>query len=222
MKPFIRMFCVSLSIYFLLTISATAQSERKITIAMVPKGLHNPVFLDTWKAAQAKAQELGVELIWTAPQKVDMAEQVAVIESLIQKKVDAIGIGVSDPTALVDVINKAVEAGIVVSTWDSDAPKSRRMFYLGTDNYAGGKTCGEYMKRLLPKGGKVAVLTGFIGAFNLEERIRGFKDATKDAGIEVIDVLPGDDDFNKSVEVVNTYTPGFLREAGRCSCRLTR
>ena len=206
MKPFIRVLFICLFLCNLLTIFTFAETERKITIAMVPKGLHNPVFLDTWKAAQARAQELGVELIWTAPQKVDMAEQVAVIESLIQKKVDAIGIGVSDPSALVDVINKAVEAGIVVSTWDSDAPESRRMFYLGTDNYAGGKTCGEYMKRLLPQGGNVAVLTGFIGAFNLEERIRGFKDATQDAGIEVIDVLPGDDDFNKSVEVVNTYT----------------
>lgn len=177
-----------------------------VTIAMVPKALDNPVFTTSREAAKAKAEELGIELIWSASQKADAAEQVAVIESLIQKKVDAIGISVNDPTALKDVINKAVEAGIAVSTWDSDSPESDRLFYLGTDNYAGGYKCGEIMNELLPDGGKVAILTGVIGAFNLEERIRGFKDATQDSGIEVVDILAGEDDINKSVEVVNTYT----------------
>jgi len=178
----------------------------KVTIAMVPKALDNPVFTTSREAAKAKAEELGVELIWTASQKADAAEQVAVIESLIQKKVDAIGISVNDPTALKDVIDKAIEAGIVVSTWDSDSPDSKRLFYLGTDNYGGGYKCGEIMMELLPDGGKVAILTGVIGAFNLEERIRGFKEATKDSGIEVVDILAGEDDINKSVEVVNQYT----------------
>lgn len=182
-------------------------ADKKIVIAMVPKALDNPVFTTSRDAATAKAKELGVELIWTASQKSDAAEQVALIESLIQKKVDAIGISVNDPTALKDVINKAVEAGIVVSTWDSDSPDSKRLFYLGTDNYGGGAKCGEIMKQLLgDKGGKVAVLTGVIGAFNLEERIRGFKDATKGTKIEVKDILSGEDDINKSVEVVNQYT----------------
>ncbi len=183
-----------------------AYAEKKATIAMVPKALDNPVFTTSRIAAEEKAKELEVDLIWTASQKSDAAEQVAVIESLIQKKVDAIGISVNDLTALKDVINKAVEAGIVVSTWDSDSPESKRLFYLGTDNYGGGYKCGELMKGLLPDGGKVAVLTGVIGAFNLEERIRGFKDATKDTNIEVVDILAGEDDINKSVEVVNQYT----------------
>ena len=194
-----------LSVLCVLALTSLA-SAADVTIAMVPKALDNPVFTTSRIAAEEKAKELGVELIWTASQKADAAEQVAVIESLIQKKVDAIGISVNDPTALKDVINKAVEAGIVVSTWDSDSPESNRLFYLGTDNYAGGYACGELMKGLLPDGGKVAILTGVIGAFNLEERIRGFKEATKDTNIEVVDILAGEDDVNKSVEVVNTYT----------------
>ena len=188
-------------------ITSLAYAQKKLVIAMVPKALDNPVFVTSREAAKKAADELGVELIWTASQKADAAEQVALIESLIQKKVDAIGISVNDPTALKDVINKAVEAGVVVSTWDSDSPDSKRLFYLGTDNYAGGVKCGEIMKGLLgEKGGKVAILTGVIGAFNLEERIRGFKDAIKGTQIEVVDILAGEDDINKSVEVVNTYT----------------
>jgi ribose transport system substrate-binding protein len=202
MKKFL---VLSVACMLALTLVGSGYAE-KVTIAMVPKALDNPVFTTSRDAAKVKAEELGVELIWTASQKADAAEQVAVIESLIQKKVDAIGISVNDPTALKDVINKAVEAGIVVSTWDSDSPDSNRLFYLGTDNYAGGVKCGEIMKELLPDGGKVAILTGVIGAFNLEERIRGFKEATADTKIEVVDILAGEDDINKSVEVVNTYT----------------
>ena len=186
--------------------SSLASAEKKLVIAMVPKALDNPIFVDAREASKKAGEELGVDIIWTASQKSDAAEQVALIESLIQKKVDAIGISVNDPTALKDVINKAVEAGILVATWDSDSPESDRLFYLGTDNYGGGYKCGEMMIDLLGGKGKVAVLTGIIGAFNLEERIRGFKDAVKDSEVEVIDVLAGDDDINKSVEVVNTYT----------------
>jgi len=201
-KFFVRSLVCVLAVTFMTSLAYAAD----VTIAMVPKALDNPVFTTSRVAAEEKAKELGVELIWTASQKADAAEQVSVIESLIQKKVDAIGISVNDPTALKDVIDKAVEAGIVVSTWDSDSPDSKRLFYLGTDNYGGGFKCGEIMKGLLPDGGKVAILTGVIGAFNLEERIRGFKEATKDTKIEVVDILAGEDDVNKSVEVVNTYT----------------
>jgi ribose transport system substrate-binding protein len=201
-----KFFVLSLVCVLAVTFMTSLAYAADVTIAMVPKALDNPVFTTSRVAAEEKAKELGVELIWTASQKADAAEQVSVIESLIQKKVDAIGISVNDPTALKDVIDKAVEAGIVVSTWDSDSPDSKRLFYLGTDNYGGGFKCGEIMKGLLPDGGKVAILTGVIGAFNLEERIRGFKEATKDTKIEVVDILAGEDDVNKSVEVVNTYT----------------
>jgi ribose transport system substrate-binding protein len=201
-----KFFVLSVVCVLAVTFMTSLAYAADVTIAMVPKALDNPVFTTSRVAAEEKAKELGVELIWTASQKADAAEQVAVIESLIQKKVDAIGISVNDPTALKDVIDKAIEAGIVVSTWDSDSPDSKRLFYLGTDNYGGGFKCGEIMKDLLPDGGKVAILTGVIGAFNLEERIRGFKDATKDTKIEVVDILAGEDDVNKSVEVVNTYT----------------
>ena len=187
-------------------IAAYASAEDKFTIAMVPKALDNPIFIDARESAKKASEELGVEFIWTASQKADAAEQAAVIESLIQKKVDAISISVNDPTALKDVINKAVEAGIIVSTFDSDSPESDRLFYLGTDNYAGGVTCAELMIELLGGKGKVAILTGVIGAFNLEERIRGFKERIEDTEIEVVSILACDDDINKSVELVNTYT----------------
>ena len=58
------------------------------------------------------------------------------------------------------------------------------------------------MKQALPDGGKVALLTGVPGAFNLEERIRGFKDGVEGTDIEVVTTVACDDDINKGVQVV--------------------
>ena len=75
-------------------------------------------------------------------------------------------------------------------------------FYCGTDNYAVGKLAAEEMMKILPDGGKVAILTGVLGAPNLEERIRGFKETVEGSNIEVMPVQTGNDDVQTSVDVV--------------------
>ena len=138
----------------------------------------------------------------------DAAQQVNVIESLIERQVNGILISCNDADALKDVIDRAVDAGIVVGIFDSDSPDSKRAFYCGTDNYAIGKLSAEYMMTFLPQGGKVAILTGVLGAPNLEMRSTGFKEtlAAANSPIEVLPVQTGHDDVQKSVEVVNQYT----------------
>lgn len=177
-----------------------------ITIAVVPKALDNSIFIDAQTSAQKKADELGITMEWTGPAQSDAAEQVNVIEGLINKKVDGILISCNDADALKDVINKAVDAGIPVGIFDSDSPDSERSFYAGTNNYEIGHLAGEEMMAALPDGGKVAILTGVLGAPNLEERITGFKDAVEGSNIEVLPVQTGEDDVQKSVEVVAQFT----------------
>ena len=184
------------------------KAEKKITIAVVPKALDNPVFIGTKDGAEAAGKELGIEVLWMGPTKTDAAEQVQVMEGLIQKKVDAILVSCIDPDALKDVINKATDAGIVVGTFDSDSPDSKRVFYAGTENYKLGKQCGEVMKKLIEGKGKVklAMLTGVLGSYNLEQRIKGFKDGAQGADIEYLSIQACDDDINKAVTVMEQYT----------------
>lgn len=188
--------------------SATKENDS-ITIAVVPKALDNAVFLDSKTGAEEAGKELGIEVLWEGSTKSDAAEQVGVIEGLIQKKVDGILISCNNPTALDDVIQKATDAGIKVATFDSDAPDSARIFYAGTNNYEVGKKCGEKMKALL-KGQadkvKVGVLTGNAGVFNLEERIRGFKDGVKGANVEILEPQLCNDDVATAVQVLESYT----------------
>jgi ribose transport system substrate-binding protein len=187
-----------------------AQEKTTLTIAWIPKALNNPVFALGRDGAFAKARELtkkgpvNVDIIYTASLASDAAAQVRVMEDVIAMGVDAIGVSCNDPTALMDPIDKAVEAGIPVMTWDSDSPDSQRFTYLGVSNYDGGRTAAKLLAKALGGKGNVALLTGVPGAFNLEERIRGFKDEAKKSypGIKVVKVVPCDDDIMKGVTVV--------------------
>jgi len=187
---------------------ATAQAKKKLVFAWIPKALNNPVFEIGRDGAMQKAKEITakgeheVEVLYQASVASDAAEQVRVIEDVISKKPDAIGISANDPTALIDVINKAVDAGIPVMTWDSDAPKSKRFTYLGVNNYEGGKAAADLLIKAMGTKGKVALLTGVPGAFNLEERIRGFKDGIKGTEIQVVKTVYCNDDINLGVQVV--------------------
>ena len=176
---------------------------KKKVFAFVPKLLDNPVFQVAWQGAQAGANDLGagtIEVQRYAPVKSDAVEQAQIIESLIERKVDGIAVSVNDADALRESIDKAVDAGIPVVTFDSDAPKSKRISFYGTNNYGSGKTMGEYLVKFMGKKGSIALLMGTPGAPNLEERKNGLLEYLKDyLDIKVIATEYCYDDVNRAV-----------------------
>jgi ribose transport system substrate-binding protein len=194
---------VLLLCFLVLSGCAKKAEEKKLVFAFVPKLLDNPVFQLAWQGAQAGAEELGkgkVEVQRFAPVKSDAVEQAQIIESLIERKVDGIAISVNDADALNEVINKAVDAGIPVVTFDSDAPKSKRLSYYGTANYKSGTIMGEYLVKNMGTRGNIAFLMGTPGAPNLEERKNGVLDYLKSyPDIKVVATEYCYDDVNKGV-----------------------
>lgn len=185
---------------------------RPITIAIVPKSLDNPVFVDAMETAELTAKKLKINLEWVGPFKVDPDAQVKIIEGLIWRKVDGIAISTSDPDKIRKVIDKAVAAGIKVATIDADCPDSKRLFYCGTDNYKAGWACGEAMVKIVNARGlakkslRTAILTGGIEAHNLNERIRGFKEAVAGKiNLNYVALLACDDDTSTGAKVVESY-----------------
>ena len=184
--------------------------DGKFTLAWIPKSLNNPVFELGRDGCMKAAEEMSglyegveVECLYLGSVNSDMAEQARVIEDAISQGVDAIGVSCNDPDGCVDPINAAIDAGIQVMTWDSDSPDSNRFTYLGVDNYTGGWAAGELLVKAMGEEGKVALLTGVPGAFNLEERIRGFKDyVAQYPGIEIVATVACNDDINLGVQVV--------------------
>ncbi|MCM8746849.1 substrate-binding domain-containing protein [Thermomicrobium sp. CFH 73360] len=134
---------------------------------MVPKLVH-PFFEDVRKGGEQKAKELGVDFQWVAPQQADPAQQVSMIEDLIRKKVHAISISPNEPKSVEPVIAEGMKQGILMMTFDADSPNSQRVMYIGTDNKAAGRT----MVKLLNGQGKVGIITGGLGALNLNRVLR--------------------------------------------------
>lgn len=184
-------------------------TKADLIIAWIPKSLNNPVFEvgrdGAYKAAEELSARTGkkIEVLYMASLASDAVEQARVVEDAIAKGAHAIGISCNDPVICEEPINKAISLGIPVMTWDSDAPNSKRLTYLGVDNYEGGQAAADLLIRFMGERGKVALLSGVPGAFNLEERIRGFKDAVKAyPEIEIVTIVYCNDDINLGVQVV--------------------
>jgi ribose transport system substrate-binding protein len=171
----------------------------QISVAIVPKLVH-PFFEDVRIGAEQAAGELGVDFQWVAPQTGDPAIQVKMIEDLISKQVNAIVISPNEPASVVPVINDGLSKGILMLTFDSDSPDSDRLMYIGTDNRTAGMVQGDTMREALGGSGRVGIITGGLGALNLNERIDGFRE-TVGPDIEIVEVVATDDDLQKGLGV---------------------
>jgi ribose transport system substrate-binding protein len=173
-----------------LTGGAIAQDKK--TIAFVVNGPS-----DFWKimeAAVAHAQKdmPDVELQFKYPERADAAVQKRMMDDLVAAGVDAIAVSVVDPPTSTDAIN-TVASKIPFFTFDSDAPKSNRVAYVGSSNTQLGTMAGELMKTAMAgKQGKCIGFVGLPGADNAKERIDGYNAAVKGTGLELVDVR-GDD-----------------------------
>ena len=163
-----------------------AMGQEDITIAVIPK-IAVPFFDDVNTGAQEAAERLGVDYQWVAPQNTQGATQVKIVEDLIARQVDGIAISVNEPKSVEGIIQQAVDAGIQVLTFDSDSAESGRSMYIGTINQEAGAVMGRSMAEALGGEGKVAIVTGQLGASNLNERIAGIEEALAEyPGIEIV------------------------------------
>jgi len=177
---------------------------RKLRFALIPKSLDIPVFDYARIGGERAAQELGVEVIYRGPDKADELKQKEILESFITQKVDGIAISVLNADFLTSTIDKAVEAGIPVVTWDSDAPKSKRLAFYGVDDYKSGQIMGEETAKLLGGKGTVAFITS-LGANNLQRRMDGARDVlAKYPGITIVETYDIKEDSTRCQELIAT------------------
>ncbi len=133
-----------------------------------------------WKAAGSgfsnAASQLKVRTDFMGPQTFDPKAERDAFDQAVQKKATGILVDVTDAALLKDSIDKAIAAGIPVITLDSDAPASKRLFFIGTNNYQAGFTGGQRLAQELKGKGNVVVFT-MPDQPNLKDRLRGYKDA---------------------------------------------
>ena len=185
--------------------TGTGTAARTLRFAVIPKALDIPVFNYARLGAERTARELGnVQIEWRAPETADQLRQKEILESFITQRVDGIAISALNGDFLTDTINRAIDAGIPVVTWDSDAPKSRRVAFYGVDDFESGRIMGEQAIRLLGGKGKVAVITS-VGATNLQRRLDGLREALAAApGIEIVEAYDIKEDAVRCAEIIAT------------------
>lgn len=181
---------------------AQSHAAEKV-FALVPKALGVPFYADAEKGCKEAAAKLGAQCLFTGPAQLDDAEQARIVRDLITKKVAGISIAPNNGESISNVISAALAKNIPVVTFDSDAPKSKRIAFIGTNNEAGGESAGEAFAKALPNGGTYAVLTGGLSAANLNDRIKGFKSKLGDTFKEASgSPYSCNDDSNTAVQLI--------------------
>lgn len=198
------------SMMALLVLSAGSckKGEKMLRFAIVPKMRDNPVFNYAKIAAEVRAKELkGIEILWRGPEEADPAKQVSVIEALIAEGVDGISVSCNEPNSIAPAIDKGIEKGIPVICFDSDSPKSKRKYFYGTNDAKGGAALGERMSKLLDGKGRICILSGYQGAFNLENRIKGAKEylARNAPGIKIEHIYYCNDDAAEAIRLIEAH-----------------
>jgi ribose transport system substrate-binding protein len=177
--------------------TGAAQAQQKKTIVLVTN-----VAADFWtiagrglEKAQREHSDYNIELVVT--NEGTAAGQRRILDDLLVRGVAGISVSVDDAAHATEELNK-VAAKTVLITTDSDAPQSKRLAYIGTDNVAAGRQAGEEMKKALPNGGKIALFVGTMDADNARERVQGIKEAIAGTKIELVDVFTDQVDSAKA------------------------
>ncbi len=179
--------------------------EDSVSITMLPKNLGNPYFDTSTSGAKAAVEELGVDLEEVGPQEASPDAQVQYINTAAQQGVSALIVSANDPTAICDALNQARDAGSSVVTFDSDTEADCRDLFVNQATAEGiAKVQLELIAEQTGGSGEIAVLSASANATNQNawiEMMEAELESNPDyADLELVDVVYGDDDDQKSFD----------------------
>tara|TARA_Y100000814_G_scaffold2397_1_gene3042 strand:- start:1849 stop:2805 length:957 start_codon:yes stop_codon:yes gene_type:complete len=190
--------------------SVDARDDERPVIALVMKSLANEFFVNMANGAERhQAERADYELIINGIRnESDLAQQVALVDQMISRSVDAIVIAPADSQALVPALARASTAGIVVINIDNRLePEILEEYdlsipFIGPSNRAGAKMVGDFALQSVASGSKVAILEGITSAVNSIERRSGFEEAITDAGMDLVTLQSAEWDQTKAAQVM--------------------
>lgn len=175
--------------------TGTAAAGDRPVIALVMKSLANEFFATMAEGAESHAAEHADEyqlIVNGIPNETDLSGQVALIEQMMAREVNAIVVAPADSQALIPVLLRAQQAGIAVinidNRLDADllAEQQAVIPFIGPDNRAGARQVGEFLAKSLSTGAEVGILEGIETSFNGQQRKLGFEEAMQAAGVSIV------------------------------------
>lgn len=211
MKSLLRVASLALALVAIATTTLHLQAQgAKKRIAYVTNGV-DP-FWDTAAAGvRAAEKEFNVKAEIRMPPK-GIVDQKRMIESLLAQGIDGIAISPIDAKNQVGLINEACAQAPVI-THDSDAPASKRLCFVGMNNYRAGRAAGKLVKEALPNGGKLMIFVGRLEQLNSQQRRQGVIDELLDRPEQDLEKMqfdpPGKALHGTKYHVLDTRTDNF-------------
>ncbi|MGQ9625644.1 MAG: sugar ABC transporter substrate-binding protein [Anaerolineae bacterium] len=183
--------------------------EPEMTFYVVSHGgPADPFWGVVMRGVEDAGKALGVKAIYQGPEKYSIEELVSMLDAAIAAKPDGIAATITDPSAVEEPLRRAIEQGIPVIAINVADPrpageKIPYMFYIGADEYLGGRQAGERMLSVrTPK--RAVCGNQEMGHVGLEARCRGFMEVMTAAGVpaEEIDIT---NDPTTALEVFKSY-----------------
>lgn len=191
--------------------------EKKRVIGVVPKGRAHLFWQSVQAGAIAASREAGVEISWNGPAtETDFNGQLQIIDSMINRRVDAICLAPIDKKAMVSAVERAAAQKIPVVIFDSPVDTDKFVSQVATDNYAAGAMAAERMGEILGGKGDVVMVAVQPGAASTMARESGFEEtiAKKFPDIKIVDKRFGMADYAKSLAVAENMLTAFPKVAG--------
>jgi rhamnose transport system substrate-binding protein len=189
------------------TSSAVATPNgAKPVVALMPKAKGDPYFISARKGADSAANALNVELLWDGPTDLDPAKQNEVVEAWITRGVNAIAVSVENKEAISTVLRKARQRGIKVVTWDADAEKDARDFFVNQATPQGiGYTLTDEAARIMGGQGEFAIITASLSAANQNEWIKYIRERLKKyPAMTLVAIQPSEGDRDRAFAETQT------------------
>ncbi len=187
--------------------AAKPAGGKRAVVALMPKAKGDPYFVSCKAGADEAAKELGVELLWDGPTDLDPAKQNEVVEAWITRGVDAIAVSVENKVGISTVLRKAREKGIKVITWDADAERDARDFFINQATPQGiGYTLTDEAARITNGKGDFAIITASLSAANQNEWIKYIKErlAEKYPDLKLVAIQPSEGDRDRAFAETQT------------------
>ena len=162
-----------------------------------------------WQSAAAglaaAGAEYGVTVDTRGPAGLNPQAEVDEFKSVAASKPAGILVSVANSSLMAPEIDAAIAAGIPVITIDSDSPESKRLYFIGTNNFEAGKLGGRRLVSRLNGKGNVVFFTN-PGQPNLDERLKGYQDILEDyKGIKIVEVFDIKTDPGTALDQTRTY-----------------
>jgi simple sugar transport system substrate-binding protein len=178
----------------------------------------NPFFTPTQYGAEDACKLLGCEFQWAGSKDSIVAEMVNATNTAVTSKADGIALAVVDKTAFREPVDKALDAGIPVVSYNADGapndPGTNRLAYIGQGLYASGYALG---KRALEQvdSGDVAAFIATPGQLNIQPRIDGAQAAIKESGKPItFTPVATNADITRGLSIIDAYVLGHQNVAG--------